>query len=295
MKFRMNVNNWYGGVMSIVHRWWNNDLPQGVKVAFFVLLANALPAITILMTLPTKTETLFVWTINPVINARLIGVMYSNAILLVGIGLFQKSWARVRVIMVVITLFSILATILTFIYLKPFLAHPWFHLAFWLSMYLALVLLAPYIFITQERQTGGRLPVQNPLSPSARGLALMLLGLSVVVSAGLLLRIDLVNQRWPWQLPPLVGGLIGVLLATHAAAYAWALWDGDWQRVQPIFWQAPITGFFFLILPLLHPADLKLQAESSLQIYLIITSLVVVVSLAISMNQHRSRIPVAML
>jgi hypothetical protein len=45
-------------------------------------------------------------------------------------------------------------------------------------------------------------------------------------------------------------------------------------------------------LPLLHSADLKVQAESSLQIYLIITGLVVVASLAISMNQHRSRIPV---
>ena len=31
--------------------------------------------------------------------------------------------------MVVITLFSILATLLTFVYLKPFLAHPWYHLS----------------------------------------------------------------------------------------------------------------------------------------------------------------------
>ncbi len=34
--------------------------------------------------------------------------------------------------MVVVTLFSILATVLTFFHLKPFLAHSRFHLAYWL-------------------------------------------------------------------------------------------------------------------------------------------------------------------
>jgi len=70
--------------------------------------------------------------------AHLMGVMYANALILIGIGVFQTGWARVRIIMVVITLFSILATVLTYFYLKPFLAHPWFHLTFWLGMYLVL-------------------------------------------------------------------------------------------------------------------------------------------------------------
>jgi hypothetical protein len=110
------------------------------------------------------TETLFVWTINPVINARLIGVMYFNALLLIAIGLFQTSWARVRIIMVVITLFSILATLLTFFYLKPFLAHPWFHLTYWLGMYLVLFFAAPIVFVSQEKKHGGRLPIQIALN-----------------------------------------------------------------------------------------------------------------------------------
>lgn len=270
--------------MNTLKKWWHNDLPKGVKFVFLVLLANAVPAILILMSLPTMTEMLFVWTINPVINARLIGVMYANALILIAIGVFQPNWPRVRVIMVVITLFSIFATLLTFVYLKPFLAHPWFHLTYWLSMYLVLFFAAPYVFITQEKKNGGRLPIQIPLNGAAKLVASLLLPISLICGFMLLFRIDTVNELLPWTLPPLVGGLIGVLFTTHTAAYAWSLWDGDWIRVRPMFWQAPITGFFFLLLPLLHPADLPPDTGPALMIYYIVTGFIVLSSLGVILS-----------
>lgn len=234
--------------MSSLKTWWNNSLPKPVKFVLLVLLANAVPACIILMTLPTMTEILFVWTVKPVINARLVGAMYGNALLLVGIGLFQPNWPRVRIIMVVITLFSIFATVLTFVYIQPFLAHPWYHLTYWMGMYLILFFAAPYVFVAQERRNGGRLPIQIPINAAARLLAVIALLASLICGLGLIFRIDIVNQIWPWKLSPLVGGLIGVLFITHAVAYTWALWDGDWLRVRPMYWQAPITGLLFLML-----------------------------------------------
>jgi hypothetical protein len=272
--------------MDSLKLWWNNDLPKGVKVVFLVLLANAVPAIIILMSIPNRTEDFFVWTVKPVINARLMGVMYANALLLVGIGFFQKSWARVRIIMVVITLFSVLATVLTFFYLKPFLAHPWFHLAYWLGMYLVLFFAAPYVFVTEERKHGGRLPVQIPMNTVARLLAFLFTLISLVCSLGLLFAIDIVNQYWPWTLPPLVGGLIGVLLFTHATAYTWALWDGDWPRVRPIFWQAPVTALLFILLPLLHSSDLRPDAGSMLTLYYVLAGLAALASLGVILSNR---------
>ena len=230
------------------------------------------------------TEDLFVWTIKPVINARLIGVMFANALILIGIGVFQTSWARVRIIMVVIVLFSVLATVLTFFYLKPFLAHPWYHLTYWLTMYLVLFFAAPYVFVTQEKEHGGRLPIQIPLSSATRLVAGALLLISLVCAFGLLFQVDTVNQVWPWKLTPLVGGLIGVLFFTHTAAYAWALWDGDWLRVRPMFWQAPLTGLLFILLPLLHPADLRSYAGAALTLYYVLAGLVVLSSLGIILS-----------
>jgi hypothetical protein len=267
--------------MDRFKQWWNNDLSKGVKFVLLVLLANGLPAFIILMTIPNRTEVFFVWTIKPVINARLIGVMYSNAMLLIIFSAFQTKWENVRVNMVVITLFSIFATILTFFYLKPFLAHPWFHLTYWLTMYLILFFAAPYIFWTHEKKHGGKLPVHLPLNLSARVVLIISLFASLVCGLGLLFNIELVNQYWPWALPPLVGGLIGVLFITHTAAYAWALWDGDWMRVRSIFWQAIPTGLLFLLLPLLHPHDLWSTLGNTLVLYYSLVVYIVLANLAI--------------
>jgi hypothetical protein len=274
-------------------QWWFSGLSPGVKFVFLVLLANGLPAFINLMSFPDKTETLFVWTVKPEINARLLGVMYSNALLLVGFGVFQTEWARVRINMVVITLFSLLATVLTFFYLKPFLAHPWYHLTYWLVMYLVLFVAAPYVFLTQEKKHGGRLPVQIPLNNAARLLAGISLLISLVCGLGLLFQVDVVNQYWPWNLPPLVGGLIGVLFITHTAAYAWALWDGDWLRVRPMFWQAPPTGLLLMLLPLLHPNDLRPDAGAALALYFALAGFVVLSNLGIILSYRvvEQRIP----
>lgn len=78
---------------------------------------------------------------------------------------------------------------------------------------------------------------------------------SLVVGFGLIYQVETVNQYWPWTMPPLVGGLI--LFTTHAAAYAWSLWDDDWVRVRPMYWQAPITGVLLMLLPLTHSGDLR--------------------------------------
>jgi hypothetical protein len=212
------------------------------------------------------------------------GVMYANALMLIGIGVFQTSWARVRIIMLLVMLFSILATVLTFVYLKPFLAHPWFHLAYWLTMYLVLFVAAPYVFVTQEKKHGGRLPVQVPLNNATRLLAGVFLVASLVCALGLLFQVNAVNQVLPWKLPPLVGGLIGVLFTTHTAAYAWALWDGDWLRVRPMFWQAPPTGLLFILLPLLHPADLRPGAGTMLTLYYVLAGLAVLSSLGVVLS-----------
>ncbi|MFQ5419070.1 MAG: hypothetical protein ACE5EY_01780 [Anaerolineae bacterium] len=274
--------------MDSVKQWWYNDLPVGIKIVLLVLLANAMPATLILWGLPTKTDQLFVWTIKPVINAHLIGVMYTNALILIAIGAMQTSWARIRIIMVVITLFSILATLLTFFFLKPFLAHPWFHLAYWLSMYFVLFFAAPIVFVQMERKEGGHLPVQLPLNAAARGLAVVFLLSRLQTRLALTFRVESVNQVLPWQLPPLVAGLIGVLFFTHAAAYGWALWDGDWRRTRPIFWQAPPTALLFLTLPLFHPADLRPDAGTATAVYLTTAALAGLLSLGLIIT-YRSK------
>ena len=56
---------------------------------------------------------------------------------------------------------------------------------------------------------------------------------------------------------PATGRLLGVWLAAFAAAYAWALWDGDWARARPLYLAAPITGLLMALVPPLHAGGMR--------------------------------------
>ena len=154
-------------------------------------------------------------------------------------------------------------------------------------MYLILFFAAPIVFITQEKKYGGRLPIQLPLNAGGKILALISLLISLITGLGLIFGFENVNEIWPWELPPLVGGLIGVLFLTHAAAYTWALWDRDWLRVRPIFWQAPVTAALLILLPIFHPDNLKSDAGGSLTLY-IATAAIMLIANTIVILSHRA-------
>jgi hypothetical protein len=277
-------------MIDAVRHWWKSGLSPWVKFVYLVLVANGLPAFIILMSLPGQTATWFVWTVNPQASAHLLGIMYGNALLLVLLGVTQPSWARARITLLVISIFSVIATIVTFLNLDPFLKHPWFHLTYWLSMYIILFFAAPVVFLVQERTHGGRLPVEVALSPLAR--VAVTASLVVLALAGVVLFIGppFANTFWPWSLTPLVSRIVAVWLSSLAVAYCWALWDGDWLRTRLIFWQAIPTGAALALIPLLHTGDLRANASLALGLYLVLAAgLAALNLLAVLAEQRVSR------
>jgi hypothetical protein len=269
--------------------WWTGGVSPRVKLVYLVLLANGMPAFVILMIAPGATDDLFVWTVAPGASARLLGVMYGNALLLVAIGALQPDWPRARVTFVVIAFFSVAATVVTLFNLDPFLNHPWTHLAYWLSMYVILFAAAPLVFALEERAHGGRLPVQQPLRAVERALAFTA-GV-VYGAAGLALLIDpgFVSDLWPWKLTPLVGRMVGVWFTALALAYGWALGDGDRVRSRPIFLQGIVTGPLLALLPLLHTDDVRDGAGAELLIYFSLAALLAISGFAASLRPAAAR------
>ncbi len=278
--------------------WWKSGLSPWVKFVYLVLLANAVPAFLVLQSLPDQTENWFVWTVKPEINARLLGAMYLSALLLVLIGFFQTTWARARITLVVIAPFSIAATIVTFFHLALFLQHPWYHLTYWLTMYIILFFAAPVVFIWQERKHGGKLETEVPLSTLARATAVLGLLVSAPTALGLFIDPTIVNNFWPWSLAPLVGRIIGVWFLTMAIAYGWTLWDGDWLRTRPLFWQAIPCGLLLALLPLLHSEQIGknrgsaplLDTTSALVLYLGLSLTPAVLSLVVVLLSQRRQL-----
>lgn len=254
--------------MHRIRLWWGHGLSPWVKLTYLVLLANAVPAFIILTSVPAQTQSWFVWTIKPPISARLLGVMYFNALLLVAIGCTRATWAEARITVVVITTFSTAATLVTIFNIGPFLLHPWYHLAYWLSMYAVLFVISPYVLWQQQRRFDLMHSRASPLSRRARVVAALELGVAGLLGVGLLVSPPTVSLLWPWNLTPLVGRMLGVWFTSLAVAYAWALRDGDWRRTWPIFWQAVPTGLLLAVLPLLHRGDVRAGAPGSIALYL---------------------------
>jgi hypothetical protein len=267
-------------VRGRVAAWWRSGVPPGAKLVYLVLLANGLPAFIFLTFAPGNTDDLFVWTIEPEVSAQLLGVMYGNALLLVAIGLTQPSWPRARVTLVLIAFFSVAATIVTLFNLDPFLKHPWYHLGYWLTMYVILLFAAPFVLVREERRQGGRLPVDVRLRPAAAAIGAACVVAFGVAGIALLVSPESMSDLWPWPLTPLVGRLIGVWFCALAVAYAWALWDGDAVRGRPIFVQGLFTGPALALLPLLHQSDLRDGAAGELTLYLALAALLALSGIA---------------
>jgi len=227
-----------------------------VKFVELFLVVNAVAAVCSLVLAPGS-EDWFTWTIVPDASAHMLAVMYANAVALGVVALRQPDWAHARVVFVLITVFALAATTMTFFNLDPFLAHPWYHLAYWLGGYAVLVAVAPVVLVREERRHGGRLPVREPLTrlQSATGVVAAA-GMSV---AALALVVDpvRVGDVWPWDVAPLTGRLLGVWLGAFAVAYVCALWDGDWERVRPLYLTAPLTGVLLALVPLLHVGEVE--------------------------------------
>jgi hypothetical protein len=272
-----------------VRDWWRSGQDPWVKFVELFLVANAVAAVMSLGLAPGS-EDWFTWTVVPDAGARLLAVMYANAVVLGIVALRQPDWAHARVIFVLITVFALAATVMTFFHLEPFRAHPWYHLAYWLGGYAVLVLTAPVVFVMQERRHGGTLPVDEPLTRLRRATGAVAAAGMGAASLALLVSPARFSDVWPWDVAPLTGRLIGVWLGAFAIAYVWALWDGDWGRVRPLYFAAPITGLLLALVPLGHPGDVRPSAAGELAVYYALALAVAAPGLGL-LERSRARSP----
>src|SRR5205823_4563335 len=109
---------------------------------------------------------------------------------------------------------------------------------------------------------------REPLGRAASAIAVLAVLALGSLGIALFISTSAVSDVWPWELTPLVGRILGVWFTSLAAAYAWALWDGDWVRTRPIFVQGLPTGTLMALVPLLDGDDLRAGAGAELALFL---------------------------
>lgn len=200
--------------------------------------------------LTAYTDRFFAWTIASGLTAAFLGAAYWASVPLVYYASRQTIWARARMAIPGVFVFTSLTLVATLLHLDRFnLSSP--HLSarlvtwVWLLIYVSVPIWLVVITIIQRRVPGGDPAREAPLPGWLR---LLLVGLAVtMILDGLILFIVPTTPSWAWQLTPLTGRAVAAWLLGVGVIAAQMAWENDWPRVRG----AAIGLAFFGILQLL--------------------------------------------
>jgi hypothetical protein len=187
-----------------------------------------------LFVLTEYTDRFFAWTITPALTAAFLGAAYWAALPLVYLSSRETIWARARLAVFGVLVFTILTTAATLIHLDRFhlfgpnpLAQ--FAAWVWLAVYGVVPPALLIILILQTRLPGSDPRRQAPLPGWLR--AILALQALVMLTIGVILFIAPLAPIWPWKLTPLTGRAVGAWLVGIGIIVAHVNFENDWRRV----------------------------------------------------------------
>jgi hypothetical protein len=212
----------------------------------------------ILYFLSDFTETYFAWTIGIPLTASFLGAGYLASFLLEFMAARESIWARGRIAVPAVLLFTSLTFIITLIHLDKFhldtensltLVITWA----WILVYAVVPVIMSGILIQQLRTQGISPPIHTALPlwfrliMGTQGAVMLLLGL------GLLLMPESFAPLWAWIVPPLAARAIGAWLIGLGVAAIQSVIENDWLRVRPAMISYMLYGFLQVVNLLRYP------------------------------------------
>ncbi|WP_052436562.1 hypothetical protein [Georgenia sp. SUBG003] len=204
-------------------------LPTRVLLALFAGLTTV--AVGALFVRAAETDESFAWTIDPAATAAFLGAGYASGTVLVLLSWHGGSWARTRIPLVTILVFTALTLTATLAHLDRFhlavdLLLPRFAAWFWLAVYVVVPVGMTVVLVLQQRRAvppGPRRPLPAWLVTLLVVEGLVLL----VVGSALYLAPATAELLWPWPLTPLTARVVGSWLVAYGVAAALLVRAGD--------------------------------------------------------------------
>src|SRR5213596_1055150 len=167
--------------------------------------------------LTEQTDTYFAWTIAPPLTAAFLGAAYWAAAPVELIAARETVWAKARVAVPAIWLFTTLTLVATLVHFDRFhfsspMASAQGAAWFWLAIYAGVPVAMLLIGWLQIRVPGGD-PPHGPAPPAWMRIVVLGQGGGMLAfGVGLLLLPTVVGSVWPWTLTALTGRAIGAWL-----------------------------------------------------------------------------------
>ena len=189
--------------------------------------------------LTEQTDTYFAWTIAPPLTAAFLGAAYWAAVPVELIAARETVWAKARVAVPAIWLFTTLTLVATLVHFDRFhfsspIASAQGAAWFWLAIYAGVPVAMLLIGWLQIRAPGGDPPRGAPAPSWMQVLVLGQGGGMLVFGVGLFLLPSVVAPLWPWPLTTLTSRAIGAWLIGIGFAALHANRENDLSRITPL-------------------------------------------------------------
>lgn len=202
----------------------------------------------ILFFLSDYTETYFSWTIGIPLTAAFLGAGYLASFLLEFMAAREFIWARGRIAVPAVLLFTSLTFIITLIHLDKFhldtsnqvtLIITWA----WILVYAIVPIIMSVILILQLRTVGIN-PVRHAVLPLWFQLILgTQAAVMLIMGIGFLFIPETFAPLWAWGLTALTARAIGAWLIGMGIAAAQSVFENDWLRLRPAMIAYMFYGF----------------------------------------------------
>jgi hypothetical protein len=227
------------------------------RVLGAVILPFLVVASVLLYLLPTRTDELFAWTIEPPLTAMFLGAAYIGGIWFFARVLRTPRWHRVKYGFPAVVAFASLLGTATFLHWDRF---HFGHISFvtWVTLYVA----TPFLVLgaaaanwrTDPRRADERdytVPILPRIVLAVVGIAALVCGLALFVVPTAFV------DQWAWQLTPLTARVVGAILTLPGVVNVWLLVDSRWSAFRLIV-QAEIVSLGFIALAVaIARADLE--------------------------------------
>ena len=186
-----------------------------------------------------QTDTFFAWTISPPLTAAFLGAAYWAAVPVELIAARQTIWARARVAVPAIWLFTTLTLVATLLHFGKFhfsspIASAQGAAWFWLAIYAGVPVVMLLVGWIQIRTPGGDPPRGSPAAMWMRALVMGQGAGMLAFGVGLFVLPDIVAPVWPWLLTTLTARATGAWLIGIGFAALHANRENDVSRIQPL-------------------------------------------------------------
>ena len=214
--------------------------PLTVGMRRLLIVSGGLVFITAiqLFLLSEQTEVFFAWTVLPPLTAASLGAAYAASCILEWLAARERVWARARVAVPAVLVFTTLTLVATLLHLDRFhldspalvtRATAWA----WLAIYAVVPPVMAVLLARQLRIGGADPPRTVRLAPAVRGILGLQGGIMLGMGIVLFVAPQATAPAWPWLLTPLTARATGAWLVGLGVAAVHVVVEDDPTRVRP--------------------------------------------------------------